>query len=222
MQHLDNSLNIKQLTNDISYFPSINEVNDNLGGIIAVGGNLSRQRLINAYKLGIFPWYTYGEPILWYHPNPRMVIDKKHLKISKSLQKTLNNNDFIIKQNQQFSKVITACATIKRQHQDGTWITDDMLDAYIDLHKAGYAHSIEVYQQNILIAGLYGVAIGGIFFGESMFTKVNNASKIAFVHLVQQTKYSLVDCQVNNNHLQSLGAINISRDEFMTKLKQLI
>ena len=204
------------------YFPDITKVNDELGGVIALGGDLTKDRLLSAYKLGIFPWYEEGQPVIWYNPNPRMIITEKHLKVSRSLKKILNNNCFTIKENKCFASVIKECASIKRKNQTGTWITSQMQKAYIELHNLRYARSVEVYMQDELVAGLYGVTIGKVFFGESMFTRVDNASKVAFVHLVKNTPYKLFDCQIKSKHLESLGAISISRTDFMAKLKKLI
>lgn len=205
-----------------SVFPKPAEALDEFDGLIAVGGDLSSHRLLSAYKRGIFPWYNDGEPILWYHPNPRMVINQDSLKISKSLRKIIKQEKFDIKVNQNFPAVIHQCATINRDHQDGTWITNEMQNAYIKLHYEKYAHCVEVYQHQQLVGGLYGVGIGRMFFGESMFSKVSNASKVALVYLLKQMPYQFVDCQVENQHLKSLGAFMMSRDEFMKRLKHLI
>ncbi len=198
-------------------------------GIVAIGGDLSPQRLILAYKSGIFPWYNQGEPIIWYSPNPRMVLFPQDLKISKSMRKVMSDNVFKITFNQNFKEVISNCKTIKRNDQGGTWITDAMQKAYIKLHELGIAKSVEVWQNKQLVGGLYGidlpcrqVGLGNIFCGESMFSKVNNASKVAFIHLVKKLEkenYKLIDCQVYNDHLASLGAIEISRKEFLRFLK---
>ncbi len=218
------------LGNNPYYFPSPSQALDAYDGLLAIGGDLSIKRLLCAYEQGIFPWYSQDQPIAWYHPNPRMIITPQTLKISKSLQKILRSAQFDIKVNNDFLAVIRQCAYIKRQQVDkteqvtGTWITDDMQKSYLELHKQGYAHSVEVYQNQQLVGGLYGVANpnwGKVFFGESMFSKVNNASKIALVHLLTKMPYGLVDCQVENPHLKSLGAFNISRLDFMQKLNNL-
>lgn len=193
----------------------------NKDGILAIGGDLSLERLILAYKSGIFPWYNPGEPIIWYSPNLRMVLFPKDLKISKSIKQLIRKNEFQITFNQSFEAVISNCKTIEREGQGGTWITDEMQEAYINLHKKGIAKSVEVWLGNELVGGLYGIDLGTVFCGESMFSKVSNASKLAFIYLVQkleQENYKLIDCQVYNPHLESLGADEISREEFLTYL----
>ncbi len=197
-------------------------------GIVAIGGDLSPERLILAYKSGIFPWYNEGEPIIWYSPNPRMVLYPKHLKISKSMQKLLRKRDFQITYDQNFEEVIHHCKNIYRKDQGGTWITNAMEDAYIKLHEMGIARSVEVWQNNELVGGLYGIDLkagkveqGNIFCGESMFSTVSNMSKVAFVYLSQKLEkenYKLIDCQVYNAHLASLGATEIPRHEFIKAL----
>ncbi|MBA5249838.1 MAG: leucyl/phenylalanyl-tRNA--protein transferase [Gammaproteobacteria bacterium] len=203
-------------------FPEVALALEEPNGLIAIGGELSSERLISAYRQGIFPWYSENEPVLWYSPNPRMVITPEALHISKSLGKTLRSNQFEIKINNDFAQVIYQCKSIQRKDQNGTWIDDDMVRAYTELHALGFAHSIEVYEGATLVGGLYGVALGRVFFGESMFSKVNNASKIAFVHLVNKMGYELIDCQVESPHLQSLGAFNIERDAFIQRLNDLL
>lgn len=201
-------------------FPSLEQVTEE--GIIALGGDLSSARLINAYSNGIFPWYSEGEPILWYCPDPRMVLFLDELKVSKSMQRILKKEIFTVTFNQNFEEVISNCKTIDRNDGLGTWITKDMQQAYINLHKQGIAKSIEVWQNNKLVGGLYGIDLGTIFCGESMFSKVSNASKVAFIHLVEKLKkenYKLLDCQVYNDHLASLGAEEIPRDIFLSILK---
>ncbi len=185
---------------------------------LAVGGDLSPERLIFAYSIGIFPWYSEGEPILWWSPDPRMVLFPEELKISRSLKKVLKNKSFEIKFNTNFEEVIKNCATVKRKGQDGTWITDEMMQAYITLHKLGFAHSVETYLNGKLVGGLYGVAIGGAFFGESMFYKVSDASKVAFVHLVwhlQKKGFDIIDCQQSTPHMARFGAREIPRSKFL-------
>ncbi len=208
-------------------FPNIETASQE--GIVAIGGDLSPERLILAYKSGVFPWYNEGEPIIWYSPNPRMVLFPQDLKISKSMRKIRTDNAFKVTFNQNFEEVISNCKTIKRNDQGGTWITDAMQKAYIKLHELGIAKSVEVWQKNQLVGGLYGIdlpagkaGLGNIFCGESMFSKVSNASKIAFIHLVKKLEkenYKLIDCQVYNDHLASLGAIEIQRKEFFNFLK---
>lgn len=194
-------------------------------GILALGGDLSEERLIFAYQNGIFPWFNEGEPIVWYSPNKRMVLFPEELKISKSMRQVLRKGYFTITENKAFEEVIFNCKTTYRKEQDGTWITNDMEQAYINLHKKGVAKSIEIWSLNEvetpeLIAGLYGIDLeNGVFCGESMFTKHSNMSKVAFIHLVQNCGYKLIDCQVYNEHLASLGAREILRDEFLKFLR---
>lgn len=184
-------------------------------GLLAVGGDLSTRRLLLAYQSGIFPWYSDDTPILWYAPHERFVLYPDELRISKSMQRILKQNVFTVTNNNAFADVINACSQVARAGQDGTWITDDMKKAYIKLHQEGIAHSIEVWQNNELVGGAYGVAIGAIFCGESMFSKVSNASKVALITLCQSEKYNLIDCQVYTEHLESMGARMISREEYM-------
>lgn len=188
-------------------------------GILALGGDLSVERLIYAYKNGIFPWFSEGDPIVWYCPHKRMVLFPDDLKVSKSMRKIITKNEFTITENQAFEEVIYNCKTIDRNDGYGTWITDDMQHAYINLHKKGIAKSIEVWKNNELVGGLYGLEINNIFCGESMFSKVSNASKLAFIHLVKSDAYKLIDCQVYNDHLASLGAKEIDRNLFLEILK---
>ena len=189
-------------------------------GILALGGDLSMERLLLAYKNGIFPWFSDDDPIVWYCPFKRMVLFPEKLKVSKSMRKIIQRKEFVITENKAFEEVIYNCKNIDRNDGFGTWITDDMQQAYINLHKNGISKSIEVWLNDELVGGLYGLEINGIFCGESMFSKVSNASKIAFIHLVQSNKYRLIDCQVYNNHLASLGAQEIERDLFLKLLKE--
>jgi leucyl/phenylalanyl-tRNA--protein transferase len=202
------------LTNKLE-FPLVTQANKY--GMLCIGGDLSTERLQLAYKSGIFPWYSQDEPIVWYSPKERMVLFPDELKTSKSMGKVLKRNDFTITQNQAFEEVVFNCKNIKRNDEYGTWITDEMEQAYIDLHKLGIAKSIEVWKGETLVGGLYGVETGNIFCGESMFSKVSNASKVAFIHLVQNVNpaYKLIDCQIYNDHLASLGAREIPREEFL-------
>lgn len=203
------------------FFPAVDEANSD--GILAIGGDLSPERLLLAYKSGIFPWFEEGEPIFWWSPNPRMVLFLDDLVVSKSMRNILNRNIFKVTFNQNFREVISNCQKIKREGQNGTWITSDMVEAYCKLHELGIAKSVEVWQNEELIGGLYGVDLGHIFCGESMFSKVSNASKVAFIALVNQLKvanYKLLDCQVYNEHLESLGCREIDRSQFMEILKQ--
>ena len=188
-------------------------------GIIALGGDLSEQRLIHAYKNGIFPWYSQGDPIIWYCPFERMVLFPDDLKVSKSMKKIIKKKEYIITENKAFEQVIYNCKSIDRKDDLGTWITNDMEQAYINLHKKGIAKSVEVWKDAELVGGLYGLEINGIFCGESMFSKVSNASKLAFIHLVKNKKYQLIDCQVYTDHLASLGAKEIDRTTFLEILK---
>ncbi|MCU7837524.1 MAG: leucyl/phenylalanyl-tRNA--protein transferase [gamma proteobacterium symbiont of Taylorina sp.] len=187
-------------------------------GLLAVGGDLSPQRIINAYVNGIFPWYSDGQPILWWSPNPRAILLPEKLHISKSLKKFLRRQIFHMTFDQAFEQVIDQCAATPRSEQDGTWITNEMKQAYIYLHQLGFAHSAECWLGDQLIGGLYGLAIGQVFFGESMFSHQSNASKAAFVHLVdnlRKANYALIDCQISNQHLLSLGAEEIPRNQFL-------
>ena len=192
---------------------------------LAIGGDLSPERLIFAYSLGIFPWYSEDEPILWWSPDPRMVLFPDELKISRSLKKVLKNKGFEVRFNTAFEDVIKNCATVKRKGQDGTWLTPEMIEAYIRLHKLGFAHSVETYLDGKLVGGLYGVAIGGVFFGESMFHKVSDASKVAFVHLVKRLKekgFDIIDCQQSTPHMARFGAREIPRKEFLDIISKSI
>jgi leucyl/phenylalanyl-tRNA--protein transferase len=188
-------------------------------GIIALGGDLSTERLLHAYENGIFPWFSEGEPIVWYSPQKRMVLFPNDLKVSRSMQKIIRQNTFTITENTAFEEVIYMCKNIDRKDDFGTWITDDMEQAYSSLHKKGIATSIEVWLDNQLVGGLYGVIVNNVFCGESMFSKVSNSSKLAFIHLVKNKNYKLIDCQVYNSHLASLGAKEILRDQFLSILK---
>jgi leucyl/phenylalanyl-tRNA--protein transferase len=188
-------------------------------GLLAIGGDLSIERLFLAYKSGIFPWFSEGEPILWYAPHERCVIFPDRIKISKSMRKTLASNVFEVTVNKAFEKVISHCAKTPRVGQDGTWITNEMQQAYIKLHEKGLAHSVEVWQNNELVGGLYGVKINKVFCGESMFSLVSNASKTALIYLTKTMGFELIDCQLPNEHLMSLGAEMISREEYLEKLK---
>ncbi|HHJ38248.1 MAG: leucyl/phenylalanyl-tRNA--protein transferase [Methylothermaceae bacteria B42] len=206
-------------------FPPIDEALSDPNGLLAVGGNLSPNRLLNAYRQGIFPWYNEGEPILWWSPDPRLVLFPEKLKVSRSLRKILKQKKFSVTFDQDFTGVIEACARPRIGYVgDGTWITPEMKLAYIRLHQLGHAHSVEAWQANELVGGLYGVAIGRVFFGESMFYHRSNASKVAFVTLVESLKrwdYALIDCQVHTQHLTAFGAETIPRKRFVEKLNIL-
>jgi leucyl/phenylalanyl-tRNA--protein transferase len=201
------------LTNNIT-FPHVSQASQD--GLLAVGGDLSVERLLLAYKQGIFPWYSEGEPILWWSPNPRFVLFPEKLKVSKSMKQLLRSSMFKVTVNKAFREVITECSLIKRRGQDDTWITNDMIEAYVKLHALGYAKSVEVWKENDLVGGFYGVDLNnGVFCGESMFSKESNASKVAFITFIQNTNYKLIDCQVYTKHLESLGAEEVSRANFL-------
>lgn len=187
-------------------------------GLLAVGGDLSPERLILAYQNGIFPWYSDEPPILWYSPHERFVLFPDQLKVSSSMRKVINGGQFQITFNKAFPDVIKECAQIPREGENGTWITTEMQNAYISLHKLGYSHSVEIWQDDILVGGLYGVTVNGIFCGESMFSKVSNASKAALIWLCQNKPFQMIDCQVHTSHLESLGAKFISRSEYLDLL----
>lgn len=205
---------------EVLFFPPVNQTHTT--GIIALGGDLSPERLQLAYKSGIFPWFEDGEPITWWSPNPRMVLFLDELIVSKSMRNILNRNMFKVTFNQNFREVISNCQNIKRDGQNGTWITNDMIEAYCKLNDLGITKSVEVWKEDELVGGLYGVDLGYVFCGESMFSLVSNASKVAFIALVEKLKnenYKLLDCQVYNPHLESLGCREIEREEFMEILQ---
>jgi leucyl/phenylalanyl-tRNA---protein transferase len=188
-------------------------------GLLAVGGDLSPDRLLLAYKSGIFPWYNDDTPILWYSPHERFVLYTHEVRISKSMRQVMRSNQFQVTVNQAFEQVIDACSVIPRQGQDGTWITNDMKQAYLNLHRLGHAYSYEVWHNGQLAGGLYGVHQGQVFCGESMFSHVSNASKTALIYLCQNGGYQLIDCQVHTEHLESMGAHFISRQQYMDILQ---
>ena len=201
-------------------FPPLESANSD--GLLAVGGDLSPERLVLAYRSAIFPWFNEDSSILWWSPDPRMVLFPEKIKISKSMKKVLKSGQFHLTKNACFEAVLDQCATTKRMGQEGTWITDEMKRAYIKLHKKGFAISYEVWQGDILVGGLYGIDLGTIFCGESMFSTVSNASKFAFIKLAQelhQKEYRLIDCQVYTKHLESLGAEEMPRTEFVKMLE---
>lgn len=203
-------------------FPLVSKALHEPDGLLAIGGCLSQKRLLTAYRHGIFPWYNPGEPILWWSPNPRLVLFPNKLTISRSLSKTLRKNIFSVTFDQAFDEVITACSA-PRKDAVGTWITPEINAAYQQLYKAGFAHSVEAWLGGELVGGLYGVALGQVFFGESMFHNKTDASKVAFATLVQQLKswdYRIIDCQVHTKHLESLGAEEIDRAYFTQLLDQ--
>ena len=198
------------------FFPDVTEADRD--GILAVGGDLSPERLLLAYQSGIFPWFDSDDPILWWAPHQRMVLFPDELVASKSMRSILRKEIFSVTFNKDFRGVISNCSQIRRNGQRGTWITSEMIEAYVKLHELGFAKSVEVWQNNELVGGLYGIDLGHVFCGESMFSKVSNASKVAFITLVENLKirkYKLIDCQVHNDHLESLGAREIEREEFM-------
>ena len=203
------------------WFPNSEEATSD--GLLAIGGDLSIERLLLAYNLGIFPWFEANQPILWWSPDPRMVLFPKNFKVSKSLRKTLNSRKFKITFNQNFAEVIQCCAKVPRKGQVGTWIIQEMQEAYHNLPTLGHAISVEVWEDNKLVGGLYGVDLPQkkVFCGESMFSLVNDASKVAFYYLSEYAKvnqYKLIDCQIYNEHLESLGAEEIGRGEFLEML----
>ena len=208
------------LSNEL-YFPPVTEADEE--GILAIGGDLSTQRLLLAYRKGIFPWYSDDEPIIWWCPNPRFVLFSDEIKISKSMRAVIKKQTYSFTINNCFNNVIKNCKTINREGQSGTWISEEVIDAYTNLHNLGYALSAETWKNNKLVGGLYGVKMGNIFFGESMFSLSPNASKFAFIQLVQHLKnegVKLIDCQVYTTHLESLGAKMIDRNDFMRLLEQ--
>ncbi len=205
-------------------FPPLHTALVQPNGLLAAGGDLSPQRLIQAYRLGIFPWFNEGEPILWWSPDPRMVLFPDELRISRSLKKALKKGNYEIRVDSAFHRVIQACAAPRKGHA-GTWIHDEMIAAYGTLHEMGAAHSVETWIEGELVGGLYGVAQGRVFFGESMFSRVSDASKIAFVHLVERLDrwgFGLIDCQMKTALLASFGAREIPREEFSQTLEELV
>jgi leucyl/phenylalanyl-tRNA--protein transferase len=191
-------------------------------GLLAIGGDLSTDRLLLAYQNGIFPWYSDNEPILWYSPHERFVLYPQELNISKSMKRVLRSGLFTVTTDTCFTDVVAACSSIQREGQDGTWITDDMKAAYAKLHTEGHAHSVEVWLDEKLVGGLYGVHVGNVFCGESMFSHVSNASKTALIWLCNTGTYKLIDCQVYTEHLESMGARMISREEYIGVLQKTI
>jgi len=208
--------------NDPEFFPNPDEAETEPDGLLAAGGALSEQRLIAAYRQGIFPWYSEDQPVLWWSPNPRAVLFPDQIKISKSLKKTIKKKRFQIRFDTAFKEVIQHCAA-PRDEDTGTWIMPEMESAYCHLHNKGVAHCVEAWLDDRLVGGLYGIAIGQVFYGESMFSRETDASKVALVHLakqLEQWQFQLIDCQVRSPHLSSLGAIDIPRPEFIQLLKK--
>ncbi len=206
--------------NDRLEFPPVTLANEE--GLLAVGGDLSPERLILAYQNGIFPWFNEDSLILWWSPDPRMVLFPENIRISKSMRKVLRTKQFEVTKNSCFERVLNACAGMKRVGQQGTWITEDMKKAYLKLHEKGFAISYEVWENGDLVGGLYGIGLKKVFCGESMFSTVTNASKVAFIYLaqeLQQKKYTLIDCQLYTEHLASMGAEEIPRDRFIEMLE---
>ena len=214
---------IPLLTSDLS-FPPLDKALIEPNGLLAAGGDLSPERLLVAYSQGVFPWFNEDDPILWWSPDPRMVLFPAELKVSRSLNKRLRKGGYDIRSDSEFSQVMQACAE-PRKGQSGTWIHPEMVAAYVALHELGLAHSVEIWREDTLIGGLYGIAIGKMFFGESMFSRETDASKVAFVHLVRQLEsreFGMIDCQMKTSHLASFGAREIPRKEFSQQLDKLI
>ncbi len=210
---------VYQLSEDL-VFPSPHLASKE--GLLAVGGDLRLKRLLLAYRLGIFPWYSEGEPILWWSPDPRLVLYPDEFKVSRSLNKVINKGVFIVTMDCAFEEVITECARVRLENHEGTWIVDDMVKAYHRLHESGFAHSVEAWADGRLAGGLYGVSLGKCFFGESMFTRITNASKVALTALVRYLKalnFALIDCQITTAHLKRFGAREISRARYIDELK---
>ena len=205
-------------------FPPVTRALTDPNGLLAAGGELSVERLLDAYRHGIFPWYSDGQPVLWWSPDPRMVLFPREFDASRSLRKRIRRKDYEVRVDTVFTRVMRACAE-PRESQAGTWITPEMLNAYTKLHKRGYAHSVETWMRGELVGGLYGVSIGRMFFGESMFSRETDASKIALTFLVRQLErweFGLIDCQMSTEHLASLGAREIPRADFMRRLAKLV
>jgi leucyl/phenylalanyl-tRNA--protein transferase len=207
----------------VDAFPPVSDALTEPNGLLAAGGDLSPERLLAAYRKGIFPWYQEGQPILWWSPDPRAVLKPDGLKVSRSLRRSLRKRGFELRVDTKFAAVVAACAE-PRDYGGGTWITREMAAAYTQLHRLGWAHSFETWADDELVGGLYGVAIGGVFFGESMFTRVTDASKVALVHAVDFLRSHgtrLIDCQVASAHTRSLGAVDMPRSEFLSVIAQL-
>ncbi len=216
----ENSKNMVKFLSERLIFPNVEEANEE--GLLAAGGDLTTERLLLGYQNGIFPWFNDDSLILWWSPNPRMVLFPKNIKISKSMRKLIRDNSFRLTKNTCFEKVVEHCSTVNREGQDGTWITKQIRKAYIELNQKGMAVSYEVWDGEMLVGGLYGVDLEGVFCGESMFSLKSNASKFAFIKLaeeLQAKKYRLIDCQMYTEHLASLGAEEIPRKEFIKILK---
>ena len=205
-------------------FPPVDSARADLGGLLAIGGSLLPDRLLDAYRQGIFPWGTFDGHPLWYSPDPRMVLFPQEFRLSHSLRKTLRAGRFEVRFDTHFADVMAGCATTPRPGQDGTWITPEMFDAYVRLHELGWAHSVETYEAGTLVGGLYGLAVGRMFYGESMFSRQTDASKVAFAHLIRYLlahQFGMIDCQMYTNHLASLGGREIPRRAFLSRLSAL-
>ena len=214
---------VYQLIPEIPLFPPAEEAEDD--GLLAVGGDLTKERLLAAYRQGIFPWYEIGQPILWWSPNPRLVLFPEELKISRSLRKVLHKQEFEIRFDSSFENVIKACANVRTEQGKGTWIIPEMQQAYIELYQEGYAHSVESWLNGELVGGLFGISLGQCFFGESMFSTISDSSKVALVALAEfsiQVGIKIIDCQMTTKHLLSLGAREIDRQSFLRKLNQYL
>ena len=209
---------------DTTPFPPVEQALRTPNGLLAAGGSLAPQRLLDAYRHGIFPWFNAGDPILWWSPDPRMVLFPGEFKASRSLRKTLRKNIYEVRTDSAFERVMRACAEPRGAHA-GTWISEEMIAAYVRLHRMGYAHSVETWLGGELVGGLYGISIGRMFYGESMFSRKTNASKVALAHLAAQLQrwgYGMIDCQMNTPHLASLGARELPRTEFIQRLQELV
>jgi leucyl/phenylalanyl-tRNA--protein transferase len=214
---------IYPLSGDPRQFPDPRHASSD--GLLAWGGDLSPERLLNAYSIGIFPWFNEDDPVLWWSPDPRLVLYPEDIKVSKSFRRILRNSEYEVKFDHNFAEVITQCGHILRPGQDGTWLHDDMMEAYKELHRLGYAHSVETYVDGELTGGLYGIAMGKAFFGESMFAIGPNASKIslkALSDVLAAKSYDLIDCQVETEHLVRMGAVTVSRDRFLDELQDSV
>lgn len=215
-------MSLAELTRALAFPPPETALD---GGLLAVGGDLSPQRLLLAYSMGIFPWFGERQPILWYSPDPRLVLELDQLHLGRSLRRSLRSGRYRVVADSHFSDVVRACATAPRPGQHGTWITRSMQDAYIELHRLGFAHSVEAFEGDTLVGGLYGVSLGRAFFGESMFSQRDDASKVAFCHLVaalRQRDYHFVDCQVHTPLFERLGAREIARSDFLARLQRAL
>ena len=216
----DDEFYLPELRRSSHEFPSARDASDE--GLLAYGGDLNPNRILKAYRSGIFPWYSPEDPILWWSPNPRMIMIPSEFKVGKSFRRVLRNRGFEVKFDTNFERVITLCGEVPREGQEGTWLTEEMKEAYLEIHHLGYAHSIETYYEGELVGGLYGIAIGGVFFGESMFSLVSDASKVAFQALSSlcvKKSYDFIDCQVETPHFIKWGAKLVKRDTFLDMLE---